>query len=397
MLIREVEEKKRRCLLIRRGQLYGLLRRSQKRILERNFSRFREFSERDTFRRFARILTEKFFPETVKKGAAVEEYIERAYVDWLILAPLIASYKWLPKPGMHRGHYLTWARRACNKQTRQWFFVRVILEVPDREELARRATINACELVRLNDVYWLEEEFSFLAWLAHSGGLKGRLARWILFPWAFLDVDHEYDEVLGHSLSGWEKEVARAGKKGSASYFRLGNEIWIFATREVAERVQFPWVDLRERRSEALEYEFWYEEGVRYREGRKRLSGGLQIALRGEILRGFRNEAKAIAHHRSMNPHYKLYRLNELAKDFIQTHRYAVSAGMQFLELGRLIKDLVQSKIAPTLGPDAVKKGIYPGPQDIDRSLYFRKLNPFYETKEPSEEEYILWWTPYQP
>lgn len=396
MLSRELEARRNGVLWIKAGQTYGLLRRAQKRILERNFSRFREFSKRDTFRRFARLLTEKFFPETVKKGAASLEYVERAYVDWLILAPLIGSYKWLPKPGMHRGHYLTWARRACNRQTRQWFFARLKVEKLPPEKLAKRAVINACEIVGLKDAYWLEEEFSFLAWLSETEGIKARLARWILFPWAFLDQDKEYDSILQHSTSGWKKEIARAGKKGSASYFRLGDEIWIFATKEIAERVELPWKDLRKERSEALEYVFWYEEGIEHRIGRK-LVGGLQVALQDEILQAVRSEATTIAHHRSIDPHYKLHKLNELAMEFIRKHRHAVSAGMQFLAIGRVIKELVQAKIAPTLGPDVVKKGIYPGPENIDHQLYFRKLNPFYDPKEPSEEEYMLWWTPHQP
>jgi len=393
MLIRRDEVKQK----IREGQIYGLLRRAQKRILERNFTSLREFSCRDTFLLFARRLTEKFFPETVKKKTATEEYVERAYVDWLILSPLLGSYKWLPKPGMHRGHYLTWARRSCNKQTRQWFFASVKLSIPDVEEMAKRAVINACEIVQLRDVYWLEEEFKFLSWMAHSDGLKARLAKWILLPWVFLDEDMRFDALLKFSYPGWKKETARAGKEGSASYFRLGSEIWIFASQKLAEKVDLPWTDLRENRSSALEYVFWYEEGVRYEGGKKKPSGGLQIALQDEILKQFKAEAKAIANHRSMNPHYKLYRLNELARRFIQIHKYAISAGIQFFEAGRIVKDLVQKKIAPILGPDAVKKGIYPGAADIDRKLYFHRFNPFFDPKDPSEDEFILWWNPYQP
>lgn len=376
--------------------LYGYLRRGQKRLAEGRVNRLSEFSQRDTFQKFAWKLTKKFFGSTVKKKKSVVEHIHRAYVDWLVLAPLISSRKWLPKPGMHRGHYLSWIRRVCNKGTRQWFFAKHTFDLPPADEMARRAAINACEIIGVRDNYWLEEEFEFLAWLAHTDGLKARLARWIILPWVFLDEDLRWDEVLHFRLPGWEKEVARAGKRGSSSYLRLGHEVWIFASEKLAEQVDLPWKDLRKEKADVLDYTIWYEERVVTERGKKRLAGGVQISLQKEVISRVRAEAKAIAH-RDIPPGYKLYLLNNLAKSFISTHQYAISAGKQFIEVGRFFKDLVQRRIAPTLGPEAVKKGIYPSAGDIDRSLYLRKLNPFWDTKEPGEEEYVLWWTPYQP
>ena len=378
MLIPKQEYESKIKELVKERQLYGLLRRAQKRIAERNFSRFCEFTYRNCFTSFAEILTQKFFP---KAKESLSENIKRAYIDWLVLAPIISSYKWLPKPGMHRAHYLTWARRNCNILTRQWFFVQIKLQLPSQEELVRRAVTNACQVAGVKDIYWLEQEFQFLAHLCFSSGLKSRLAKWILLPWAFLDIDKELDKKLEHSKHGWAKEIARAGKKGSASYFRLGNEIWIFATEEIAEKINLPWKDLRNEKANALDYIIWYEEGVIQKQRKKTVTGGLQIALQEKILQEIKNEAKAIAHHRSMSPKKKFFKLNELAKKFIKKHRFAVSAGMQFLEIGRIFKDLVRSKIAPTLGPEAIGKGFYPKPDDIDRSLYFKRFNPFFDPK----------------
>ena len=118
MLIPKQEYESKIKELVKERQLYGLLRRAQKRIAERNFSRFCEFSYRNAFLSFAEILARKFFSKTKENTL---QNIKRAYLDWLLLAPLLASYKWLPKPGMHRGHFLTWLRRNCNIQTRQWF------------------------------------------------------------------------------------------------------------------------------------------------------------------------------------------------------------------------------------------------------------------------------------
>lgn len=384
MLIREIELKRERALIIRESQVYGLLRRTQKRILERGFRKLSEFSQRDTFHRFAQRLTRRFFPEAVKKDLVMVEYVERAYVDWLILAPLLASYKWIPKPGMHRGHYLTWARRNCNKRTRQYFFARIEFPLPDMDSMAERAVKNACELLKLKDEEWLREEFGFLSWLSTTDGLKARLARWILLPWVFLDEDFRLDDLLFHSIPGWNKEVARAGKKGSASYFRLGNEAWVFASERMTEKVDLPWVDLRKEKARALDYLFWFEKT-------------LQIGLSEEVMTEAKTEIKAIANHKGINPHYRLYLLNRFAKDFILKHKHAVSAGPQFKTLGAILKRFVKRKIAAVLGAEYVSKGIYPGYGDIDRSLYFRKLNPFFDVREPGEEEFQAWWSPFQP
>ena len=152
----------------------------------------------------------------------------------------------------------------------------------------------------------------------------------------------------------------------------------------MAEKVDLPWVDLRKEKARGLDYVFWYDKTLR-------------IKLAEEVISEAKARIRAIANRKGISPHYRLYLLNDFAKEFILNHKYAISAGDQFRMLGLMIKKVVGEKIAAVLGKEYMSKGIYPGYRDIDRGLYFRRVNPFYDIKEPGEEEYQAWWDPYQP
>ncbi len=244
LLIREVTRKAETVKAIRRGQTYPFLRRAQKRITMGDFRRLSDFFCRDTFMLYAQYLTRLFFPKSVQKNLAVVPEIENSNLSWLINSPLIRRRRGILHHDWSISHALTWLRQVCNPTTQQWFYCSFDLELPD--DPVEAAVINSEKYLDVRDIYWLEESFKHALIHAKSDRARGKIAKQILYPFVFIDIDDEMDSIFRWKATGDEKRRNRASKIGSCSYLRNRDRVHVFATATMRKRYadRFEWTDV---------------------------------------------------------------------------------------------------------------------------------------------------------
>ena len=377
---------------------YIELRRTQQAIMLGTIrAKFEEIAERETFINFAEKLTNKYFKYSIKKELEILEIVKKLFVDWLILAPVISRFKWLYKPGMHWGHVLTWIRRNVSYVVRNFYFITYQMNLDENEDkITKIAVNNAIKYAGINpkNKKFLEEEFYFISAIAKTTGLKSKLAKKILYPYLFLNIDFLLDKQIGFNKTIREKKILKGKNKNAYSYFRVLNRAIICSNKQIEEEIKIgntllkgKLKDLRKEKVKISDFVIFYEEF-------KDKKGALQVKLDKDRYTELKAEIKAIIENRGITPQYKLFNINRVVGDFIEKYKFAYSDSLKFFELNRWIRRIVRRKIAPTLGPSCLKHLYLPGAQDLTNELFLQRTNPFWELK-ISEERYLQWWNPY--
>jgi len=158
------------------------------------------FYNHDCCKNFAKILTEKFFPEANRKALGIE--IRELYKIYLTLAPIIQKVKYSWKIDYSEAVYISFLRRNINKRTGRYHIkiteIERPLDVKSLKEGFCKAKINAPEFIEK-----VKESYLFHYRVPH---LRGSLANRIFDPFIFYEAGEGFRLRKSNQIIRLEKD-----------------------------------------------------------------------------------------------------------------------------------------------------------------------------------------------
>ncbi len=275
------------------GEMYGLLKTKP-------------------FQDMADTLVAHYFPKS--KSLEIRFEVRRLFLIGLVLGPIIQRQKCSMRLDMHKGHVLTWVRRAANTQVGRFYFSSWS-EV--RENDPQKLVLRLREL-SVRDERFLREAKEAFEYNYTAEGWRGALANMIFDPIMFSKSAKGYCLRIGNVFYRLEKKR----HAGSVDLRQTQGVIWDYA------------VMFRDR---------GYVEEKCWRTGKmvRRRKGSMELLLSDDRIDRFKQDFEAILNSQ-FRPEQKVIRLSTRIRDLLLDAKYARDCLAQLLELKVWIKEKVQ-------------------------------------------------------
>ena len=246
---------------------------------------------------------------------------------------------------------------------------------------------NAGEYLQITDIDWLSGMADFIWPLCQEDNLKADLARKILYPVYWPDIDNFYREEYSFDALPRERKILRVNRQGTISYIRRQEKIWVIADRYAKDRIErsgHELTDIRKTSVNVWDYKLKYQ-----KEGQKE---GVDIKIHQEIIDRLVAEVKSVfwSNH---PPARKLFQINGLLMNFSTNHQHATGAGKQLFDLDKKIFRMVREKIMP--GYPAAREKFWSVKGKLNMALMKPIVGPFCDPKQLDEKIWKQFYNPY--
>jgi len=342
---------------IKRGQpdIY-LVRRAQATLaFNREYKNLMKYYNRSAFINVATMLTEKYWPESIKSKRAVVNIVNELYVLWLILLPISFHHLGYWRPGWGSSIFMSWFRYHVHKHKR-YFLGRLRFDYNDAdiEEGFSDSKINDQEFQSLVQQY-----------VQQCSGETARavMARMIFGPFVHWRQGVKAAELAKTNDCGvhwWEDEI-------------------LFLTTSPFNMENVTWTDLR---SDHQDVVFW-QVGIK--------NGLLNIQVSKKKEKAIKDEITKILKTDGL-PAFKLHQVNASMKKYYHWARYIQTTRQAALTLEKWVwKRIAKSIIASN---SALKNNYYNiKHQKWDVTLRQGRRSMLLEA-DVSEDQWLQIWTP---
>ena len=330
--------------------------------------------------RFLRVgghLVRTYFPRSVARHNVdnVDE-LTRCYSSALAIAPIICRIPGSYSPDWHIGTVLSWLRRCISKNTGQWYFALVPMDME----------IDATKLCRNLDQFRVRSDRAVEAVLqqadlAASRGAKARAAMQFVAPFLNADFDTQVDARF-HTRSVAEvRRKLRAKGATVASYLRVHETAFLVADKNAMQSApELEWQDIRQT---ALT---WRGHVITWHTKESRLSVRIPDAAFAASLREIRAAMKA-----APNPRTKFGAAQRICRAFCLQHQYAIDSSKDLWRYQQQVSRLVRRRVTATV-PSLTftpRYGVYP---HLVRPI----AGPFLLRSNVAVQTWLNWWSPYR-
>jgi len=287
---------------------------------------FSEIVNRSTWRQLSDIYVSELFPRSARKKQTI------------ILGEtsdvMLASFAFYPlqyrlhghvKPDWSSDTVLSFLRRGTAPNMNQFYLSRY--KIDKDISCPNSATSNFCRLVKLSegDEKFAYKLFEKVADVASGTTRRASFARLVIAPWSLADWDEDEDKKFRFTAYPSERSRLRVSKFGTASYVRMGDEVWMLGDKYVSKRNDRDMVDIRE--YEGFEWNGFF---LRWAENNGKFL--LTIRVSKEQMKFYRTEFRAFLESKT-SPAHKAKMFNDLAANIRLKYKHCAGASDQLFEL----------------------------------------------------------------